>query len=132
MKVSIELEEGNKLKASVRQHTLTFCQGDQEERKKSLFSGELLLISLGTCMMGTMLHFAENQDYNIRTACFHLNSEETTAPVRIANIVVNAQIEADLTQVQIDRLIRVASHCKIHNTLKKTAEVKFNLSIIKQ
>ena len=128
MKVSLERKGKNNIVAKARQHTLNLWIGDHTVREKGFLASELLLMSLGSCMMGTLLNFAVNQGYVIKRIHLDIENEDSQSPSHISKINVKAKIEGNLSTVEIARLKRVATHCKIHNTLEKMPEINFNIS----
>lgn len=88
---------------------------------------ELLLGSLGACMLGTMLTFARNQQVPVEDVAVELTPTIAEHPERIERIDVAMQLTGDLTDRQMRSLERVAARCKIHNTLH--AGVDTSLSI---
>jgi uncharacterized OsmC-like protein len=127
MKISLELIEKNQIVAKARQHTLNLWTGDTTEREKGFFASELLIMGLGSCMMGTLLNFSVNQGYEINRIQFEMEYEESQFPSHISKINVNAEIEGKLSTKEIAQLKRAATHCKIHNTLMKMPEINFNI-----
>ncbi len=84
---------------------------------------ELLLGALATCMAGTMLTFARNQEIPIHGISIAMEDEAAGHPDRIARIVIHMEVAADATERQQASLRRVASACKIHNTLERSPEI---------
>jgi uncharacterized OsmC-like protein len=84
---------------------------------------ELLLLALGSCMMGTLWTFAENQKIPVQGIHLELTSEELPHPERVGRIEVRMEVEGDILPKDRERLMRVAQHCKIHNTLKRPPEI---------
>jgi uncharacterized OsmC-like protein len=79
---------------------------------------ELLLGALAACMAGTMTNFATDQDIAIDGITVSVSDQVEKAPTRIGGITVSMVVRADASERQAASLERVASACKIHNTLK--------------
>lgn len=88
---------------------------------------ELVLAALGGCMMGTMLSFATDQDIPVADVRMVLEDEVTGPPKRIGTITMTMLVGGDLTDRQIESLTRVASKCKIGNTLADSPNLTFEL-----
>lgn len=84
---------------------------------------ELLLLALGSCMMGTLWTFAENQGIPVQGIHLDLLSEEFPHPERIGRIEIKTELKGKLAPKDRERIMRVAQHCKIHNTLKRPPEI---------
>ena len=83
---------------------------------------ELLLGSLGACMLGTMLTFAENQQIPVGDVSLVLKPVIEEHPERIARVDMTMQIQGDLSEKQLQSLKRVSQGCKIHNTLHRVTD----------
>jgi uncharacterized OsmC-like protein len=80
--------------------------------------GELLLLALGGCMIHNMKIFADRNDIALTGVAAEVAAEDAeTAPKRLGTIRIRFRLEGALTSEDEARLLRVASHCKIHNTL---------------
>lgn len=90
---------------------------------------ELLMGALATCMAGTMLNFARNQDITVDRINVALEDEPADHPDRIGRIAIRMDVTADATQRQVESLRRVASACKIHNTLERSPEMAFDFEV---
>ena len=88
---------------------------------------ELMLGSLGACMLGTMLTFAENQAMRIDDVSVSLTAAIEEHPERIAGVAMTMRIDGDITDRQLQSLQRVAQRCKIHNTLHHGAETSLSV-----
>jgi uncharacterized OsmC-like protein len=90
---------------------------------------ELLLGALAACMAGTMLTFARNQEIPIHGISIHAEDEAADHPDRIARIAIDMTVDADATDRQKASLERVASACKIHNTLERSPEIALDFTV---
>jgi putative redox protein len=89
----------------------------------SLRSVELLLASLGSCMLGTMLAFAANADVPLEGVRLELTPTVAERPERLARIDMILRIEGDVEPRRLASLRRVAEHCKVHATLAHGPEL---------
>lgn len=83
-----------------------------------LHSAELLLAGLGSCMLGTMLTFAENVGVSLDGVRLELEPVVATGPERVEEIRMTLRIEGDVEPKRLASLRRVAEHCKVHATLE--------------
>lgn len=82
-------------------------------------SVELLLAALGSCMLGTMLAFAENSGIDLDGVRLELEPTLAKSPERVEEIRMTMRIEGDVEPRRLESLRRVAEHCKVHSTLER-------------
>lgn len=88
-------------------------------------SAELLLGALGACTAGTMRAFAVKQGIEgFEGIDIIVNGETAKAPERVASLRLEVQIKGDLSEADRERLLRVGSHCKVHNTLHNEPNIE--------
>lgn len=88
-------------------------------------SAELLLGALGACTAGTMRAFAVKQGIEgFEGIDIIVNGETAKAPERVASLRLEVQIKGDLSEADKERLLRVGSHCKVHNTLHNEPDIE--------
>ncbi len=90
---------------------------------------ELVLGALGGCMVGTMLSFAADQEIPVGDVRMVLEDEVDGPPKRIGRITMTMVITGDVTSRQLESLKRVASKCKIGNTLADSPELVFEMKL---
>jgi len=88
-----------------------------------LHSVELLLAALGSCMLGTMLAFAENVGVRIDGARLELTPTLGDGPERVERIDMRLRVDGDIEPRRRASLRRVAEHCKVHATLEHGPEL---------
>lgn len=91
---------------------------------------ELLLGSLGACMLGPMLTFAKNQGIPIEGVSLELEPVVEEHPERVARVEMAMRIEGDVSDRQLQSLQRVAQRCKIHNTLHQATETGLSVEMV--
>lgn len=91
---------------------------------------ELLLGALAACMAGTMTNFATDQDIAINGITVSMSDRVEKAPTRIGGITVAMTVQADADERQAASLERVASACKIHNTLKRSPQIDVEFEVV--
>lgn len=90
---------------------------------------ELLLGALAACMAGTMTNFAVDQGIGIDGITVSVSDSVEKAPTRIGSIEVSMVVRADADDRQAASLQRVASACKIHNTLNHSPQVHVDFQV---
>jgi uncharacterized OsmC-like protein len=90
---------------------------------------ELLMGALAACMAGTMLTFARNQEIPVHGISIDMEDEAADHPDRIARISIEMVVDAEATERQQASLRRVASACKIHNTLERSPEIELEFTV---
>jgi putative redox protein len=88
---------------------------------------ELVLAALGGCMVGTMLSFAADQGIPVGDVRMVLEDEVAGPPKRIGRINMTMFVGGDVTDRQLESLKRVASKCKVGNTLADSPDLTFAL-----
>jgi len=111
--VVVERAADGVLEAQARGVTLRV--GRQAE--DGLRSVELLLAALGSCMLGTMLAFAENVGVSLDGVRLELTPALADGPERVSRIDMRLRIDGDVEPKRRASLQRVAEHCKVHSTL---------------
>lgn len=118
MQVHVEQLEGRRM--AIRARGLELIVDDTLEAGgpgDGFRPSELLMGALGACMIGTMVQFARNQDIEVKDVYVDVADEELMHPERIGTIRVKMELSTDADDRRIKTLERVASACKIHNTL---------------
>ena len=111
-RVVVERRADGRLEARARDVTLTVGRSEG-----ALRSVELLLTALGSCMLGTMLAYAETAGLSLDAASVELQPTLVERPERVESIVATLRIEGDLPERRVAALRRAAEHCKVHATL---------------
>lgn len=87
-------------------------------------SVELLLAALGSCMLGTMLVFAENSGIDLDGVRLELEPTLAKSPERVEEIRMTMRIEGNVEPRRLESLRRVAEHCKVHSTLERNPSLQ--------
>lgn len=128
MQMIIERIAGNRLEARTDTASVVVDRPAAERGESDAFrSGELLLASLGTCMLGTMLSFAEREGIAVDNVRVELKPLVALNPERISKIRMTMFIGGDLTDIELEQLRDAAEGCKIHNTLHAGARTELTV-----
>ncbi len=88
-------------------------------------SAELLLGALGACTAGTMRAFAVKQGIEgFEGIDIIVIGETAKAPERVASLRLEVQIKGEISEADRERLLRVGSKCKVHNTLHNEPDIE--------
>jgi len=86
-------------------------------------SVELLLAALGSCMLGTMLAYAETAALELDAVSVELSPRLGGSPERVERIEATLRIEGDVPERRRAALRRAARQCKVHATLEHAPEI---------
>lgn len=84
---------------------------------------ELFLASLGSCMLSTLLEYAERNHIDLADASVDLSGQMANKPRRIGQVNVVYHLPVELSQVHLDALVRAGNHCTIHQSLERPPEL---------
>lgn len=84
---------------------------------------ELFLASLGSCMLSTMLEYAERNHIELADASVDLSGQMANKPRRIGRVNVVYHLPVELSQVHLDALVRAGNHCTIHQSLERPPDL---------
>ena len=119
----VERVEGGALEARSRDVTLRVGRASEDTFR----SVELLLAALGSCMLGTMLVFAENTGVPVEGVRLELTPTLADGPERVSRIDMSLRITGDVEPRRLASLRRVAEHCKVHATLAHGPELMLSV-----
>lgn len=89
-----------------------------------MVGGELLFTAIGTCLMTTLIGAARARNIELSRVEFNVSGEHADAPSRYVSIDIEALVEGDATQEEIDKLLAIAERgCTISNTVARGAPV---------
>mgnify|MGYP001176443422 CR=1 FL=1 len=90
-----------------------------------MIGGELLFTAVGTCLMTTLVGAARARNIELTRLEFNVSGVHEDAPSRFTSIEVEAVIEANASQAEIDKLLAIAERgCTVSNTIARSAPVQ--------
>jgi putative redox protein len=90
-----------------------------------MVGGELLFTAIGTCLMTTLIGAARARDIELTRVEFNVSGVHEDAPSRYTSIAIEAIVEADATQPEIDKLLAIAERgCTVSNTVSRGAPIQ--------
>lgn len=87
-------------------------------------STDLLLMALGSCMLGTISTYAQRKGIAVRRMEALLEHDEVQGPERVGAVRLKLLIDGEVSPKEAVILRRVANTCKIHSTLHHGAQVE--------
>ncbi len=128
MRVTLELLQDGSIAGRAREHSLKLDRPVERGGKGEGFtSTELLLLALGSCIVGNMGSYANQQGIPMHAARLEVADEVAQAPTRVARVFVEAWLDGEIAEDQMAALIAAGSHCKLHNTLTRGLEVELKV-----
>lgn len=80
---------------------------------------EMLLGGLGSCMLSMVVDYAQRNGIDLGNgASVDVSGTMANRPRRMSNMHAVFNLPGDLTQMQIDALVRTGQRCTIHATLE--------------
>ena len=128
-KVEAEFQDRKRIIFTTRERSFVNVRETVEDGPIGFSSGELLLIALGNCSLGTLLNHDLLKDVPVRKVHATLESEGERNPSRISKIKVTLELEVDdpALLARHDTLERAADSCPIGNTLRFKPEIELEL-----
>lgn len=80
-------------------------------------------------MMGNVLEFCQNMEIPIARLSIRMEGVREINPSRISEINAFIDLDGEVPEERRETLLRVATGCRIHNTLTRPPKIDVNLSI---
>lgn len=127
MSVVVERIEGKTLRVTAGNAT-TMIDGSGQEGSTGFRSVDLLLASLGSCMVGTMLTAASQKQIPVTDVRVELRPLVTAAPAeRVSRIRMKMTLDGDFSESDLQILEVAAESCKVHNSLHHGIDTQLDL-----
>lgn len=88
---------------------------------------ELLLAGLGSCMLATVIDYAQRNNIDADDVSVAVSGQMASRPRRIAHINATFHLPAGLSQAQAEALMRAGHRCTIHTTLENRPEITIDV-----
>ncbi|MGH2534287.1 MAG: OsmC family protein [Thermomicrobiales bacterium] len=123
--VRVRLVDGFTGLISARTHATTVDRRIERGGADLGFTGgELLLAAQGGCFMTTLAGAAEARGITLHRVDLIVRGIEEQAPPRYTDVTIEADVEADAPDEEIDKLLLIAERgCTVSNTLKVGAAI---------
>lgn len=125
MSVKVKLVEGTMGVATAGPHAVVVDRSlANGGTYLGMVGGELLLAAVGTCLMTTLIGAARARSIELTRLEFDVSGTHEDAPSRYTAIDVVATVEADASQEELDKLLRIAERaCTVSNTISRSAPI---------
>jgi len=98
---------------------------------RGMVGGELLFTAIGTCLMTTLIGAARARNIELTRAEFNVSGVHADSPSRYISIDIEAIVEADAPQAEIDKLLAIAERgCTVSNTVSRSASMAIRRAIV--
>jgi putative redox protein len=95
-----------------------------------MVGGELLFTAIGTCLMTTLIGAARARDIELTRVEFGISGVHEDAPSRYTSITIEAIVEGDVPQEQIDKLLAIAERgCTVSNTVSQGTPIQISRTV---
>lgn len=129
MAVVVERVEGKVLRVSAGNAT-TMVDGSGQEGSAGFRSVDLLLASLGSCMVGTMLTAAAEAEIPVTDVRVELRPVVSLSPhERVSRIRMKMTLAGTFAETDLRLLAAAAESCKVHNSLHHGIETQLDLAV---
>jgi putative redox protein len=89
-----------------------------------MVGGEILLSAIGSCLMTTLVGAARAREIELTRLEFNVSAAHEDAPSRYTGIEIEAIVEGDATEAELDKLLTIAEHgCTVSNTVSRGATI---------
>ncbi len=89
-----------------------------------MVGGEILLSAIGTCLMTTLIGAARARNIALTRLEFNVSGVHEDAPSRYTSIDIEAIVEAEASDEEIDKLLAIAERgCTVSNTVARSAAI---------
>jgi putative redox protein len=123
--VRVKLLEGTTGVASAGKHAIVVDRSPNLGGNDLGFTGgELLFTSIGTCILTTLIGAARQRNVELTKVEFKVSGESGGTPTRFTSIHVDAVVEGNAPDEEIQKLVELAERiCSVSNTVKEGAEI---------
>jgi uncharacterized OsmC-like protein len=127
--ITITRKEGLEFNIGVRGHDVLSDRSVKDGGRDAGPSPvELLAGSLGACIAMMVQTYCDRHGYTDGDVGVSLTLELADAPKRIAGIVVDVELPADVPEDKLEVVRRMAERCPIHETLASSPRVDIDFS----
>lgn len=125
MAVSVRLVDGTMGVATAGPHAIVVDRSVANGGTYlGMVGGELLFAAIGTCLMTTLIGAARARNIALTKVEFSVSGTHEDGPSRYTSIDVEAVVEADAPQSDIDKLLAIAERaCTVSNTVSRSAPI---------
>lgn len=124
--VNVRLVEGTMGIATAGPHAVVVDRSlESDGTYLGMIGGELLFTAIGACLMTTLVGAARKRQIELTRVEFNVTGEHKGSPSRFVSIDVEAIIEANTTDKEIEKLLTIAERgCTVSNTIARSAPIQ--------
>ena len=127
--IRVDHKEGDLFEINVRQHLLHVDQPTGAGGSDSAPTPtELFVVSLATCVAFYARRFLARHRLPTEGLSVVASFEMADRPARVSEIDVSIDVPVGVPDEQCGRLLAVASHCTVHNSLEVPPQVTIGVS----
>jgi putative redox protein len=123
--IQVDHKEGDLFEIRVRHHVLHVDQPDGSDAAPN--PTELFVVSLASCVAFYARRFLSRHGFATSGLSVVATYAMADRPARVSEIDISINVPVDVPDEQHARLLAVASHCTVHNTLEHPPRVNIGL-----
>lgn len=129
--IEAEFQDRKRIIFTTRDRSFVNVRETVEDGPIGFTSGELLMIALGNCSLGTLMNHELLQDAPVKSVKAILDSEGERNPSRTTNIKLSIELELDDESVDARQqtLERIADNCPVGNTLRFSPQIDIEVTV---
>ena len=129
--IAAEFQDKRRIVFTSRERSFVNVREMRDDGPIGFSSGELLLMALGNCSLGTLLNHELFEDISPSKVTATLESTSETNPSRMSaiNIAIELEVDEETLQGREETLERIADNCPIGNTLRFTPEIAVTVKL---
>ena len=129
MKITLQHVGGLRFLATVDEHTVVIDAAQEDGGTGTAMNApQLFAVAMGACMLEFVANSCRLRDIPFERLSLEMTCEELPRPRRIGALVATIHVEPELPEDVKRRLIGVARHATLVNTLARPPEVSIRLA----
>jgi uncharacterized OsmC-like protein len=126
--MSVSYKGGDRFAAAVRGHVIQVDQPEADGGEDSAPTPvELMVASLVTCVAHYARRYLNRHDLPTEGLAVDAEWDLVTGPARLGPVTIRVTVPAGVPAERHEPLLKMASHCTVHNTLQQAPEVSITL-----
>lgn len=126
--MSVSYQGGDRFTAEVRGHQIHIDQPESDGGEDAAPTPvELLVASLATCVGHYARRYLARHDLPTEGLAVEAEWELARNPARLGPVTIRVTVPEGVPAERREPLLKMASHCTVHNTLEQAPEVSITL-----
>ncbi len=130
MSAKIERIEGTLFRATINGFDIVTGRANENSPPAGMFAGQVLFAALGLCTGTRVVEQMEKRGWPVGAVRVDVKPKVSKDMNRATEIMMNVEIEANLTEEQRKEILMEAGRCFVSNTIKNSPEVKISLKLV--